>query len=166
MTNLTPAQLEQFESTFRYFDRDETNTLSQSEMTAALASLGIVYSDEDMDCIYDQLLQEYGAVSFEAFINLLVEITEDQTSPEQLREAFRGIAGDKVCAQFMPDMRTLSSVVTSTAFPQPFVTELDLRVAQLPVSAIGYLREVMPLVNDGAGEPEYDYDAWLDSTFG
>ncbi len=44
MTNLTPAQLEQFEGTFRYFDRDESNTLNQSEMTAALASLGIVYS--------------------------------------------------------------------------------------------------------------------------
>jgi len=44
MTNLTPAQLEQFESTFRYFDKGESNTLSQPEMTAALASLGIVYS--------------------------------------------------------------------------------------------------------------------------
>lgn len=44
MTNLTPAQLEQFESTFRYFDKDETNTLNQFEMSAALASLGIVYS--------------------------------------------------------------------------------------------------------------------------
>jgi len=44
MTNLTPAQLEQFESTFRYFDKDETNTLTVSELTAALASLGIVYS--------------------------------------------------------------------------------------------------------------------------
>ena len=39
---------------------------------------------------------DYGAVTFEAFINLLVDITEDQTSPEQLREAFRGIANDKV----------------------------------------------------------------------
>ena len=43
MTNLTPAQLEQFESTFRYFDKDESNTLNISEMAAALASLGIVY---------------------------------------------------------------------------------------------------------------------------
>jgi Ca2+-binding EF-hand superfamily protein len=42
-------------------------------------------------------MMDYGAVSFEAFINLLVDITEDQTTPEQLREAFRGIAGDKVC---------------------------------------------------------------------
>lgn len=44
MTNLTPAQIEQFESTFRYFDKDETNTLNLSEMAAALASLGIVYA--------------------------------------------------------------------------------------------------------------------------
>ena len=66
-----------------------------------------------MDYIYDQLVQDYGAVSYEAFINLLVrwlafremaawlkrlqvDITEDQTSPEQLREAFRGLAMDKV----------------------------------------------------------------------
>jgi Ca2+-binding EF-hand superfamily protein len=52
MTNLTPAQLEQFESTFRYFDKDESNTLSQPEMTAALASLGIVYSVRDDSLLY------------------------------------------------------------------------------------------------------------------
>ncbi|KAG6891512.1 hypothetical protein C0992_005046 [Termitomyces sp. T32_za158] len=121
MTNLTPAQLEQFESAFRYFDKDETNTLSLPEMTAALASLGIVYTDEDMILIFEDLTQVYGAVTYEAFIKLLVDITEDQTSPEQLREAFRGIATDK-----------------------PFVTELDLRIAHLPQSAIDYLREAMP----------------------
>ncbi|KAF7364966.1 putative actin cross-linking [Mycena venus] len=139
MSNLTPAQLEQFESTFRYFDKDETNTLNQSEMTAALASLGIVYSDEDMNFIYDQLLQDYGAINFEAFINLLVDITEDQTSPEQLREAFRGIAADK-----------------------PFVTELDLRLHHLPAPSIEYLSEVMPRAQNGVGEAEYDYERWLD----
>jgi hypothetical protein len=51
--------------------------------------------------IFDQLLQDYGAVTYEAFINLLVDITEDQTSPDQLREAFRGIAGDKVRSSCM-----------------------------------------------------------------
>ncbi|KAF7299650.1 hypothetical protein HMN09_00970400 [Mycena chlorophos] len=143
MTNLTPAQLEQFESTFRYFDKDETNTLSQSEMAAALASLGIVYSDQDMDYIYDQLLSDYGAINFEAFINLLVDITEDQTSPEQLRESFRGIAADK-----------------------PYVTELDLRLAHLPAASIEYLREVMPrAAQDAAGEPEYDYESWITEAF-
>ncbi|KAG1748735.1 calponin homology domain-containing protein [Suillus lakei] len=142
MTNLTPAQLEQFESTFRYFDRDETNTLSLTETSAALASQGLVYSDEDMTYIYDQLLQDYGAVTFEAFINLLVDITEDQTSPEQLRESFRGIADNK-----------------------PFVTELDMRLAQLPVSAVDYLSEVIPSTNNEVGEPEYDYETWLQDVF-
>ena len=71
---MTPAQLEEFESTFRYFDKDETNTLNLSEMIAALASLCIVYSEEDLDTIYDQLTGKYydGAVTFEPFINLLV----------------------------------------------------------------------------------------------
>ncbi|KAF7298852.1 putative actin cross-linking [Mycena indigotica] len=148
LTNLTPAQLEQFESTFRYFDKDETNTLSQSEMAAALASLGIVYSDEDLDFIFDQLTSDYGAINFEAFINLLVDITEDQTSPEQLREAFRGIAADKV---------TLSA---------PYVTELDLRLHHLPAASIEYLSEVMPRAqkDSTAGDAEYyDYELWLDN---
>ena len=113
MTNLTPAQLEQFEGTFRYFDRDETNTLDLPEMEAALASLGIVYAvcyffycsarlslineqEEDLYIIYEDLMREYGAITFEAFINLLVGITEDQMSLDQLREAFQGVAGDKV----------------------------------------------------------------------
>ncbi|KAF8810979.1 actinin-like protein [Phlegmacium glaucopus] len=143
MTNLTPAQLEEFESTFRYFDKDETNTLNLSEMIAALASLGIVYSEEDLDTIYDQLTGEYGAVTFEAFINLLVDITEDQTaSPDQLREAFRGIAKDK-----------------------PFVTELDLRIASLPATAIDFLREAMPSGKNDAGEAEYDYERFIDEVF-
>ncbi|KAA1469945.1 hypothetical protein DENSPDRAFT_920749 [Dentipellis sp. KUC8613] len=142
MTNLTPAQLEQFESTFRYFDRDETNTLNQSELVAALASFGIIYPDEDVDIIYDQLVQAYGAVTFEAFIELLVDITEDQTSPDQLREAFQGVAANK-----------------------PYVSELDLRLAHIPASAIDYLREVMPGAQNEAGEFEYDYEAWLDRVF-
>lgn len=72
MTNLDPAQLEQFESTFRYFDRAECNTLTVAELAAALASLGIVYSDDDMNVIYDELVRAYGALTFEAFINLMV----------------------------------------------------------------------------------------------
>ncbi len=48
---------------------------------------------------------------------------------------------------------------------QPFVTELDLRLAQLPQSAIYYLRQTMPAVQPGDGEPEYDYEAWLDEVF-
>jgi Ca2+-binding EF-hand superfamily protein len=128
MTNLTPAQLEQFEHTFRYFAKDESNALNLAEMIAALASLGIVYSEDDMNYIYDELVRDYGAVTFEAFINLLVchpscdllasqyvvkvDIMEDQTSREQLLEAFRGIASDKVCHTNMPLIRAYLTGLT------------------------------------------------------
>lgn len=45
------------------------------------------------------------------------------------------------------------------------MTELDLRLAHIPAGAVDYLREVMPAAENGAGEPEYDYDAWLGSVF-
>jgi len=84
----------------------------------------------------------------------MVDITEDQTSSEQLRDAFRGIAGDK-----------------------PFVTDLDLKVAMLPQGAIEFLRQAMPQMrtNGGRAEPDgaqpnegsqtYDYETWLDRVF-
>jgi len=45
------------------------------------------------------------------------------------------------------------------------VTELDLRLAHIPGGAVDYLREVMPASENGAGEREFDYDAWLGSVF-
>lgn len=42
-TNITPAKLEEFESTFKHFDKDGSNVLTVYEMHSALASLGIVY---------------------------------------------------------------------------------------------------------------------------
>ena len=90
-----------------------------------------------------------------------MDITEDQTSPEQLRESFRGIANDKVRAvhQSIYVYKVLSH------WFQLYVTELDLRLAQLPTSAVDYLREVMPSRVDGDGEPEYDYESWLEEVF-
>lgn len=43
MTNLTPQQLEDFETTFRHFDTDASNTLNLNEFKACLASLGNNY---------------------------------------------------------------------------------------------------------------------------
>ena len=94
-----------------------------------------------MDVIYVQLLEDYGAVTFEAFINLLVrvfmspdggvsisaiqvDIMEDQTSPEQLRDAFRGIANDKVrsSTEFWARLTTGSSGVCFRAGPAGCIT--------------------------------------------
>lgn len=48
---------------------------------------------------------------------------------------------------------------------QPFVTELDLRIAHLPAASIDYLREAMPRGETNGAEAEYDYERFIDEVF-
>lgn len=182
MTNLTPAQLEQFESTFRYFDKDESNTLELAEMIAALASLGIVYSEDDMNYIYDELVRDYGAVTFEAFINLLVCPAFELPSNAYVgntrwiswkikHHAINYLKRFEVsllirCDRLLILLASSSSpILIQLLFPKPVVTELDLQLAQLPAPAIEYLRSAMPSVQNEVGEQAYEYERWLDEVF-
>ena len=97
MTNLTPIQLEEFESVFRHFDRDGSNSLHEAEFAAALASLGIVYEEREMQKIFLEVCgNSRGSVSFEGFIRFMVEVTEDQHTAEQVFQSFREVADGKV----------------------------------------------------------------------
>ncbi|KAJ5099502.1 hypothetical protein N7532_006503 [Penicillium argentinense] len=126
MTNLTPIQLEEFESVFRHFDRDSSNTLQELEFSAALASLGLVYDEEEMHHTYletcgpNRLAQNAG-VSFEQFIRFMVSVTEDQNTAEQVFQSFKEVADGK-----------------------PYVTELDLRHSLIPDEVIEHLVKTMP----------------------
>ncbi|KAJ1937724.1 alpha-actinin, partial [Linderina macrospora] len=140
MTNLTPAQLEEFESTFKHFDRDDTNVLNDIEFKTAMESLGYFFSDEEFALLYDQLTRGNGYITFEIYIRFLVELTEDQTTPEQLLESFRVIAADK-----------------------DYVTESDLRMSDLSAASIAYLVRVMP--QSPSATNGFDYLAYLEQVF-
>ncbi|KAG8628392.1 hypothetical protein KVT40_004265 [Elsinoe batatas] len=123
MTNLTPIQLEEFESVFRHFDRDGTNTLQELEFSAALASLGLVYDEGEM---HDRFIEvsgggRMGTVTFEQFIRFMVNVTEDQNTAQQVFESFREVADGK-----------------------PYVTELDLRHSLIPDDLIVEMVKTMP----------------------
>lgn len=126
MTNLTPIQLEEFESVFRHFDRDASNTLHELEFSAALASLGLVYDEEEMHQVYVEVcgpnrLAQNAGVSFEQFIRFMVSVTEDQNTAEQVFQSFKEVADGK-----------------------PYVTELDLRHSLIPDEVIEHLVKTMP----------------------
>ncbi|KAK5789535.1 hypothetical protein VI817_008658 [Penicillium citrinum] len=126
MTNLTPIQLEEFESVFRHFDRDASNTLQELEFSAALASLGLVYDEEEMHQVYVEVcgpnrLAQNAGVSFEQFIRFMVSVTEDQNTAEQVFQSFKEVADGK-----------------------PYVTELDLRHSLIPDEVIEHLVKTMP----------------------
>lgn len=96
MTNLTPIQLEEFESVFRHFDRDMSNSLQEIEFSAALASLGLVYDEDEMHDKFKETSGGLDYVTFEQFIRFMVDETEDQNTAEQVFESFKEVADGKV----------------------------------------------------------------------
>ncbi|KAJ9051955.1 alpha-actinin, variant 2 [Entomophthora muscae] len=124
-TNLTPRQLEEFESSFRHFDTDDTNALSLMEFQACLAALGFVFPDDEFEELFYHVSQGNDTISFEQYINFMVSSAEDKTTPDQLLEAFAVVADGK-----------------------PYVTELDLKRQELPPTVIEYLIQTMPQASD------------------
>ncbi|VUC33533.1 unnamed protein product [Clonostachys rosea] len=144
MTNLTPIQLEEFESVFRYFDRDDTNSLQELEFSAALASLGLVFSEDDMHEYFEATSEGRDYVTFEQFIRFMVDVTEDQNTAEQVFQSFREVADGK-----------------------PYVTEMDLRHSLVPDEVIDQLVDMMPEhkgpdMSEDRGMPQYDYISFME----
>ena len=96
MTNLTPIQLEEFESVFRHFDRDLSNSLQELEFSAALASLSLVYDEQEMKETFREVSGGKNHVTFEQFIRFMVAVTEDQNTAEQVFQSFKEVADGKV----------------------------------------------------------------------
>ncbi|KAJ2906871.1 hypothetical protein MKZ38_010369 [Zalerion maritima] len=144
MTNLTPIQLEEFESVFRHFDRDDTNCLTELEFSAALASLGLVFSEDEMHDYFLDTSNGRDRVTFEQFIRFMVDVTEDQNTAEQVFQSFREVADGK-----------------------PYVTEMDLRHSLVPDEVIDKLTDIIPLhqgpdTQEDRGKPQYDYIKFMD----
>lgn len=136
MTNVTPQQLEEFEMTFRHFDRDNSNSLSATEFKASLAGLGILVEDENL---FAKVSENGDSISFEQFVSYMVSITEDKTTPDQLKDAFFALAGEK-----------------------GYLTEMDMKVGQLDEATRKFFMEHLPKTADGQG---YDFAAFLSKTF-
>ncbi|KAF7185373.1 Alpha-actinin-like protein 1 [Pseudocercospora fuligena] len=148
MTNLTPIQLEEFESVFRHFDRDLSNSLQELEFSAALASLGLVYDETEMHERFVDVAGRNGSVSFEQFIRFMVDVTEDQNTAEQVFESFREVADGK-----------------------PYVTELDLTHSLIPDEVVQQLMESMPVhkgpdLQEDRDLPKYDYIQFMEKYLG
>jgi len=148
MTNLTPIQLEEFESVFRHFDRDVSNSLQELEFSAALASLGLVFSEDEMHEYFQETSNGKDHVTFEQFIRFMVDVTEDQNTAEQVFQSFREVADGK-----------------------PYVTEMDLRHSLVPDDVIDKLIKFIPPHNgpdlsEDRGMPQYDYISFMDGLMG
>ena len=153
MTNLTPVQLEEFESVFRHFDRGLTNSLQEWEFSAALASLSLVYDEDEMHAKFLEASSAnrdgVAAVSFEGFIRFMVGVTEDQNTAEQVFQSFTEVADGK-----------------------PYVTEMDLRHSLIPEELVDSLCRSMPVHQgpvealEDRGLKKFDYVGFMQGITG
>lgn len=97
--------------------------------------------DKKFEEIFKSVSQGGDTISFDHFVTYMVSITQDTSSPEQLREAFEIIDAGK-----------------------GFITEQDMRVAQMSDDQIAYLVSVIPRypLDNVVG---YDYKNWLTGLF-
>jgi Calponin homology (CH) domain len=64
-TNFTPEQLEEYSETFKFFDKDQSNTLVSSEFKAALAAQGTNFTEEEFTKKFLQVSQGSDQITFE-----------------------------------------------------------------------------------------------------
>lgn len=181
MTNLTPIQLEEFESVFRHFDRDLSNSLQELEFSAALASLSLVFDEMEMKETFKEVSGAKGYVTFEQFIRFMVSVTEDQNTAEQVFQSFREVADGKVCP--IPTLTPFTSYPlfrlpclgspnppfhTQPLTPlKPYVTEVDLRHSLIPDELVEDLLASMPPhkgpdLQEDRHLPKYDYISFME----
>jgi len=138
MSSLTPEQLIQFEETFHHFDKDNSNDLSDHEFKAALAGLDIYIQDDgEFKALFSKVAQGGSLVTFQQFVNYMVSITEDQTTAEQIREAFKALSGGK-----------------------SILTRVELQIGQVPIETIEFVEK-----NFANSDGKIDYNELIGKVF-
>ena len=135
----SPEQIDEFKEVFRHFDKNNNGTLRDFEFKSCLNSLGENPSDAELAKLMAELGDGKGHITFDRFVDYMVNLASDNITHNEIAESFREIAGDK-----------------------EFVTEDDLRRA-LPGEKVDYLIKQMPAFPNAPGG--YDYRAWAASAF-
>eukprot|EP01028_Stygiella_incarcerata_P008203 TRINITY_DN350_c0_g1_i10.p1 TRINITY_DN350_c0_g1~~TRINITY_DN350_c0_g1_i10.p1 ORF type:complete len:865 (-),score=297.82 TRINITY_DN350_c0_g1_i10:97-2691(-) len=86
---LTAEQLADFQQSFKFFDKDNSNTLSKSEIAACLASLGEEISESELDKEFGELEE----MTFEPFCKLMLKRVQKQDTKNDVVDAFSTLGG-------------------------------------------------------------------------
>jgi len=135
---ISAEQLSEFRRSFDHFDKNRNDSLEKHELKACLSSLDQELNEGELDNLFSQLDPKgEGHITFDSFCNYMVKLLADQDSPDQVKEAFRVVAGSK-----------------------DFVTENDLNTV-LPNEDVQYLAKTMT-----KNEYGLDYQTFINSVYG
>jgi Ca2+-binding EF-hand superfamily protein len=138
-SKLTDEQVSEIKASFKHFDANGDDALDKTEFKAASAALSVSFkNDEALEKAFKEVSEGKNSINFDQYSKYMRSLQEDRDSPDQLREAFKLLAGDK-------------ANITADQLKQPPLSEDDAK----------FLISVMPSHKDGG----YDYEAYLKAHF-
>ncbi|ESO12433.1 hypothetical protein HELRODRAFT_93275 [Helobdella robusta] len=98
---ITNQQLEEFRRSFLHFDKSRSRRLDSKDFKACLIALGYnIKDDRQGDADFHRILSivdpnNFGFVTFEAFLDFMTREASDNESAEQVIQSFKVLSGDK-----------------------------------------------------------------------
>lgn len=98
---ITNQQLEEFRRSFLHFDKSRSRRLDAKDFKSCLISLGYnIKDDRQGEADFQRIMSivdpnNFGAVTFEAFLDFMTREASDSDTAEQVMQSFRVLAGDK-----------------------------------------------------------------------
>jgi actinin alpha len=134
---VSPEQLAEFKEVFVHFDKDNSNSLEAFELAAVLQALGEDATEEEIQELFNKYAQGEPKLTFDNFINLMVDRVQDSDDAGAILESFSTLAGGNAV-----------------------ITEADMR-AVMSTEQVDFLLQQMPKVDGG-----YDYKAFVENAYG
>ena len=87
---LTPEQIEEYREAFNLFDKDSNGSISASELTTVMKSLGLSPSETEIADLMNEVDQDGNhEIDFEEFLTLMVRQSDSRDSVQEIIEAFK-----------------------------------------------------------------------------
>jgi len=138
-SNITEDQMNDFNESFKHFDKDRSGALDKLEFRACLKTLGQDPNDDAFNKLFSELAAQGGGerITKEAFIKYMISLLEDTDDAHQIKQSFRILSNER-----------------------PSITPIDLRYPPLQENDVHFLTTHMK----GQGE-EYDFNEYTDEVF-
>jgi DNA repair exonuclease SbcCD ATPase subunit len=136
-SNISEEQLKDFRDTFKFFDKENTGSLTKFPFKAACAAAGEDIPDEHLEKVFKEFDADGdGKISFDEFISFISSVAKEGAGKGDLMTAFQEIAGGN---KFLTEQQIVSNFAKEQA--QHFLTE-------------------MKKTDEG-----YDYESYLNASF-
>jgi len=139
-SKIPEEKLQEFNDSFKHFDKDNDNALDKNEFRAALQAMSIPFKNEEgFNKVFSETSEGGTKINMTQYIRFLTDIYEDRDTADSIRGAFKAMADE-------------GSAITEAQLNTPPLTEQD----------VSYLSSTMPRDTSGRA---FDYNKFIDQAF-